>query len=67
MVFTASEKAYADPILDMIDPDHTLISARYYRDSCFILDGTYVKDLRIFNKSLAEIIIVDNSLAAFRL
>jgi len=34
IVFTASEKEYADAILDLIDPDYKLIQARYYRDSC---------------------------------
>ena len=65
-MFTASEKDYADPIIDLLDPEHQLIAARFYRSSCFNYDGAYVKDLRIFNKPLNEIVIVDNSMAAFR-
>lgn len=65
-MFTASEKDYADPIIDLLDPEHKLISARFYRNSCFNYNGAYVKDLRIFNKPLSDIAIVDNSMGAFR-
>lgn len=34
VVFTASEKDYANPILNYLDPKGTLIKARYFRDSC---------------------------------
>lgn len=66
IIFTASEQEYADPIIDLIDPDHKLISARFYRKSCFNYNGTCVKDLRIFRKPLSDIAIVDNSIPAFR-
>lgn len=33
-VFTASEPPYANAILDYIDPDHTLVHHRLFRDSC---------------------------------
>ena len=65
MVFTASEKEYADAILDIIDPGHKLIQARFYRDSCIQQHGLYVKDLRIFQKPLSDIAIVDNRILSF--
>ena len=68
VVFTASEKDYADPIIDYLDPDHTLIQARFYRQSCYRTTNPdlYVKDLRIFHqKSLADIVLVDNSVYSF--
>ena len=36
VVFTASHKFYADPVLDYLDPKNEYISARFYRDSCFV-------------------------------
>ncbi len=65
-MFTASEKDYANPIIDLLDPENWLIAARFYRNSCFNYNGAYVKDLIIFNKPLNDIVIVYNSMAAFR-
>lgn len=31
IAFTASDQQYADAILDFIDPDHSIFSARLYR------------------------------------
>ncbi len=48
VVFTASHKAYADVVLDMLDPDRSLIQYRLYRDHCIRTEeGIYIKDLRI--------------------
>ena len=33
-VYTASEKLYADAILDVLDPNHTIFYKRIYRDQC---------------------------------
>lgn len=68
MVFTASHHAYADVVLDLLDPERKLIDARFYRDHCTRMpDGLYVKDLRIFTdcRSLADLIIVDNAVYSF--
>lgn len=47
-VFTASDKQYADPIIDFLDPNGELIHFRLYRDHCIEMeDGNYIKDLRI--------------------
>lgn len=66
-IFTASEKEYADTILDYIEKDKKYFSKRFYRDSCiFVEPGLYIKDLRIFkNYPIKDIIIVDNSLFSF--
>jgi len=66
-VFTASNKAYADTILDYIDPSGKLIQHRFYRESCIkTTDNVYIKDLRIFrNVPLKDIIIVDNAVYSF--
>ena len=68
IVFTASDKQYADAIIDYIEKDKKYFKMRLYRDDClFIEPGLYIKDLRIFSdyKNLEDIIILDNSLFSF--
>jgi CTD small phosphatase-like protein 2 len=67
VVFTASHRAYADVVLDILDPDHELIQYRLYRDHCIRTEeGIYVKDLRIIsNRQLKDLIIVDNAVYSF--
>lgn len=61
IVFTASESVYAEKLLDILDPDRTLIARRAYRESCIFSDGSYAKDLTILGVDLARIAIIDNS------
>ena len=68
MVFTASHKAYADVVLDLLDPNNEIFELRLYRDNCIrTQDGVYIKDLRIFQNSrkIEDIIIVDNAVYSF--
>lgn len=66
VVFTASQRCYADQVLDYLDPSRTAISLRLYRDSCVTTDGVYIKDLRILgNRRLQDIVIVDNAAYSF--
>ena len=39
VIFTASKQSYADKIIDFLDPKNTLISFRFYREHCTIVDG----------------------------
>ena len=39
VIFTASNKEYADLILDGIDPERKFISDRFYREHCTYFDG----------------------------
>ena len=65
IVFTASEKSYADAVLDEIDPNR-LIRHRLYREHCLRLDrNLYTKDLRVINRDLSKVLLVDNSAASF--
>lgn len=62
VAFTASERSYADTILDEIDPDYTLIHHRLYRQHCVRLNSKiYSKDLRILGRDLSQVVLVDNS------
>ena len=66
VVFTASHQTYADAVLDFLDPDRELIDARLYRDSCHqTAQGVYIKDLRIFDRPMSELVIVDNAVYSF--
>lgn len=68
IVFTASHKCYADPILDYLDPEGTLIQHRLYRESCIeAKKKLFVKDLRILgtNRPLSKTILVDNAIYSF--
>ncbi len=50
MVFTASEKMYADQAINMLDPSGKLIQHRLYRESCVMIKGNYLKDLSALGK-----------------
>ena len=71
VVFTASHQAYADAVLNFMDPSNKYFKYRLYRNNCSLvdIDGVkfYVKDLDIFNEyyDLKDIIIVDNSVLSF--
>jgi len=62
IAFTASHESYADVVLDEIDPDREFIKHRLYRHHCFeIHPNIYTKDLRIINRDLSQIVLVDNA------
>ena len=66
MVFTAGTKAYANPILDKIDPENKLFSLRLFRDHCIPRNQFFVKDLRVIsNFSLKDMVLIDNSIISF--
>ncbi|KAG6917440.1 hypothetical protein DXG01_002526 [Tephrocybe rancida] len=64
VVFTASLSKYADPVLDILDPTHT-ITHRLFRESCVSHRGNYVKDLSQLGRPLASTLILDNSPASY--
>lgn len=66
VVFTASHENYANVVIDILDPNHTLFSKRLFRNSCIKTDiDLFIKDLRILNHDLKSVIIVDNSIFSF--
>ena len=43
VVYTASLNKYADPLLDLLDPNR-VIRTRLFRESCVFYEGNYDKD-----------------------
>merc|ERR1719235_1921311 len=61
VVFTASTQAYADAVLNVLDPQQTLIHHRLYRQHCVHANGGYFKDLRALGRPMNRTVLVDNS------
>ena len=71
VIYTASHQAYADAVLDFMDPKKKYFKYRLYRNNCSLIDVDgakfYVKDLDILNEyyDLKDIVIIDNSVLSF--
>ncbi|KAJ1461072.1 HAD-like domain-containing protein [Pelagophyceae sp. CCMP2097] len=61
VVFTASHRAYAETLLDRVDPGRNHIDHRLFRDACATVDGLYLKDLDVLGRDLATVALVDNT------
>lgn len=60
VVFTASLALYANPVMDLLDPEN-LVRERLYREHCVLVGGYYVKDIAKLGRDLRRTVIVDNS------
>jgi Dullard-like phosphatase family protein len=60
VVFTASLAKYADPLLDILDPQGN-VRHRLFREACVQHYGNYVKDLSMLGRDINHVVIIDNS------
>ena len=60
VIFTASLSKYANPLLDLLDPEGQ-VRWRLFREACSTHRGTYVKDLCRLGRELSHTVIIDNS------
>ena len=65
-IFTASLQKYADPLMDILDPNR-YCSQRLFRDHCTQFNNAFVKDLSKLGRRMEDVIIVDNSPVAYML
>mmetsp|Transcript_10080 Transcript_10080/g.16734 ORF Transcript_10080/g.16734 Transcript_10080/m.16734 type:complete len:383 (-) Transcript_10080:116-1264(-) len=65
VVFTASQKVYADELLNRIDPTGKFIKYRMFRESCLAVEGNFLKDLHVVGRDMRKMVLVDNSPHAF--
>ena len=60
VIFTASQKVYADTILDTIDPSGRLFKKRYYQEHWIKSGDFYIKNLDILGHDLARTVLIDD-------
>ena len=62
IAFTASHESYADVVIDQLDPNRECIKHRLYRRDCFeVYENLLVKDLRVIDRDLSKMVLVDNA------
>jgi len=66
VIFTASLKQYADPVINLLDPKG-LAKARFFRESCLFTNGNFIKDLKSNGFDMTSTIIIDNSPVSYSL
>ncbi|RPA81816.1 hypothetical protein BJ508DRAFT_106331 [Ascobolus immersus RN42] len=61
VLFTASVQQYADPVINCIEEEKPIFERKLYRQDCINEGGAYVKDIGKVEKSLSNVLIIDNS------
>lgn len=64
VIYTASLSKYADPLVEILDPEK-VCSFKLFREHCTFYNNSFVKDLTRLGRAMKDVIIVDNSPIAF--
>lgn len=66
ILFTASQKCYADPILNIIDPNNKYFKLKLFRNNCIEFKNLFIKDLNLLPTfGLKDMILIDNCIFSF--
>lgn len=65
VIFTASLSKYANPLMDILDPDR-LCTSRLFREHCKYMNGVYMKDMSQLGRRIEDVILIDNSPNSYR-
>ena len=65
VIFTASLSKYANPLMDILDPER-FCTGRLFREHCCYVDRVYVKDMSQLGRRIEDVILVDNSPNSYR-
>ena len=66
IVFTSSEKNYADSLIEAIEHERTYFDHVFYRQHTIIIGNDFVKDLTKIGRPLNSTIIIDNMPQSFK-
>ena len=67
IIFTSSEKEYADSVIEAIEHERTYFDHVFYRQHTIIVGNDFVKDLTRIGRPLNSMIIIDNMPQNFKL
>ena len=67
IIFTASLSKYANPLMDILDPDR-LCTGRLFREHCNLIveEKIYVKDMSLLGRRIEDVILLENSPNSYR-
>jgi len=65
VIFTASLSKYANPLMDILDPER-YCTGRLFREHCVYADRVYMKDMAQLGRRIEDVILIDNSPNSYR-
>ena len=66
VIFTASLAEYAEPLLKIIDKNK-VVKHILNRNHCLFYQGLFIKDLKVINRDIKDLIIIDNNPVSYSL
>ena len=68
VVFTAGTGEYAKLVVSIVDPNRAVISRVFSREDCVLINGMYVKDLRlVVGEDVRRTVIIDDLTTSYML